>query len=152
MSSIFDVPSLMPALRLLSNSIQELPAVPSVPRRSSQETFGDRLARLRKLRGFTQRSLASKSGVSNRMIAYYETHEFAPPGEALAALARALDVPMDELLGLKASASEAPSSTSELRLWRQLRQIEKLPDADRKAILRYVDALLTKQSLQQKIA
>ena len=123
--------------------------MPSPQRRSSQETFGDRLVRLRKLRGFTQRSLASKSGVSNRMIAYYETHEFAPPGDALAALARALEVPMDELLGLKATAIEAPSSTAELRLWRQLRQIEKLPDSDRKAILRYVDALLTKQRLQK---
>ena len=83
-------------------------------RRPSQENFGQRLTRLRKLRGFTQRSLASKSGVSNRMIAYYETHE--------------------------------------LRLWRQLREVEKLPDADRKAVLRFVDALLVKQRSQQKTA
>jgi transcriptional regulator with XRE-family HTH domain len=148
MSSISHASSLMPALRLLSASIQELPALPS-KKRPSQETFGDRLTRLRKLRGLTQRSLASKSGVSNRMIAYYETHDSAPPGDALAALARALDVPMDELLGLKASASEAPSSTSELRLWRQLRQIEQLSDSDRKAILRHVEALLAKQRLQK---
>ena len=121
-------------------------------RRPSQENFGQRLTRLRKLRGFTQRSLASKSGVSNRMIAYYETHEFSPPGDALAAMARALDVTMDELLGLKATATEAPSSTTELRLWRQLREVEKLPDADRKAVLRFVDALLVKQRSQQKTA
>jgi transcriptional regulator with XRE-family HTH domain len=136
----------------LSTTIQELSAVSQPTRRPSQENFGQRLARLRKLRGFTQRSLASKSGVSNRMIAYYETHEFSPPGDALAAMARALDVSMDELLGLKATATEAPTSTTELRLWRQLREVEKLPDADRKAVLRFVDALVVKQRSQQKTA
>jgi transcriptional regulator with XRE-family HTH domain len=140
------------ALRWLSISIQELSSVPQSKTRRSQESFGQRLARLRKLRGRTQRALATESGVSQRMIAYYETHTATPPGDAMAALARALDVPMDELLGLKASATEAPASTASLRLWRQLREVEHLPDADRKAVLRFVDALVSKQRLQQKSA
>lgn len=115
-----------------------------------QESFGQRLARLRKLRGYTQRVLATESGVSQRMIAYYETHTATPPGDALATIARALDISMDELLGLKASATEAPASTASLRLWRQFREIESLPEADRKAVLRLVDALVEKQRLQQK--
>jgi hypothetical protein len=84
------------------------------------------------------------------MIAYYETHAATPPGDALAAIARALDVPMDELLGLKASATEAPASTASLRLWRQFREVESLPEADRKTVLHLVDALVEKQRLLQK--
>jgi transcriptional regulator with XRE-family HTH domain len=126
--------------------------VPQTKSRRSQESFGQRLARLRKLRGLTQRALAAESGVSQRMVAYYETHTATPPGDALAALSRSLDVSMDELLGLKASASEAPSSTASLHLWRQLREVEHLPDADRKAVLRFVEALVAKQRLQQKEA
>ena len=125
----------------------------SQPKRlRSIESFDQRLARLRKLRGFTQRALASASGVSQRMIAYYETHSATPPGDTSAALAHALNVPLDELLGLKASATEAPASTASLHLWRQLREVETLPEADRKAVLRFVDALVTKQRLLRKTA
>jgi hypothetical protein len=38
------------------------------------------------------------------------------------------------------------------RLWRKLREIEKLPEADRKAVLRLVDALLAKQKLEARDA
>ena len=36
------------------------------------------------------------------------------------------------------------------RLWRKLREIEKLGEADRKAVLRFVDALLAKQRFEHQ--
>ena len=142
MSSTFTAGPLKSALRWLSNTIQELAQVPQPKHHRSEESFGQRLARLRRLRGLTQRALASESGVSQRMIAYYETHDATAPGDAVASLARALKVPMDELLGLKPSASEAPSSTAELHLWRKFRDVQSLPDRKRRAVLRMVDEFL----------
>jgi hypothetical protein len=49
---------------------------------------------------------------------------------------------MDELLGLKPSAAEAPSSTAELHLWRKFRDVQNLPERKRRAVLRMVDEFL----------
>jgi transcriptional regulator with XRE-family HTH domain len=116
--------------------------VPQTKSRRSEESFGQRLARLRRLRGLTQRALAAESGVSQRMVAYYETHQATAPGDAVASLARALKVPLDELLGLKPAAPEAPSSTAELNLWRKFRDVQNLPERKRRAVLRMVDEFL----------
>lgn len=116
--------------------------MPQSKNRRPEESFGQRLARLRRLRGLTQRALATESGVSQRMIAYYETHEATAPGDTVASLARALKVPLDELLGIKPVASEAPSSTAELNLWRKFRDVQNLPERKRRAVLRMVDEFL----------
>lgn len=71
--------------------------------RYEMESFGRRLAELRKAAGFTQKQLADEFGVSRRQIAYYETETGHPPASFLIDLARALNVSTDELLGLKAA-------------------------------------------------
>lgn len=142
MSSASDLPALDSALRWLAFTIQGLDHVPHSKPRHSRESFGNRLARLRKLRGLTQRALSRESGVSQRMIAYYETRDATAPGDAVAALARALDVPIDELLGLKPAAPDAPSSTAEMRLWRKFRQLQSLPQSKQRIVLQLVDQLL----------
>jgi DNA-binding XRE family transcriptional regulator len=43
------------------------------------ETFGQRLARLRKQAGFTQIDLAKDIGVTQRIITYYEAETQHPP-------------------------------------------------------------------------
>jgi DNA-binding XRE family transcriptional regulator len=43
------------------------------------ETFGRRLVRLRKARGFTQTELGSLVGTTQRMIAYYERENARRP-------------------------------------------------------------------------
>ncbi len=63
--------------------------------------FGPRLAEIRIGRGLTQAELGTKVGASQRVIAYYESHEAQPPGAMLVDLAKALEVSADELLGLK---------------------------------------------------
>ena len=52
-------------------------------------------------RGLTQAELGTKVGASQRVIAYYESHEAQPPGAMLVDLAKALKATSDELLGLK---------------------------------------------------
>jgi len=114
---------------------------------SPEETFGQRLARLRKARGYTQTELGEMLGLSQRMMTYYEREGGRPPAHLLGPMADALGVTVDELLGLNpVEAEPAPRST---RLWRKLREIEKLPVGDRKAVLKILDGLLVRQKLQQ---
>lgn len=60
--------------------------------------FGDRLVRLRKTAGFTQHDLATRIGVSRRVIAYYEGETKHPPTQILPRLAQVLNVSVEVLL------------------------------------------------------
>ncbi len=46
--------------------------MPEIKNMNDEETAGQRLARLRIERGYSQRNLAKETGISHRMIAYYE--------------------------------------------------------------------------------
>jgi len=110
-----------------------------------EETFGQRLARLRKARGYSQTELGELLGVSQRVMTYYECQTERPPAHLLPHLAEALGITVDELLGVRRGReTPAPRHT---RLWRKLREIEKLPAGDRKAVLRVLDGLLARQKL-----
>jgi len=106
------------------------------------ETFGQRLARLRKAAGYSQRSLAEELDVSYRVIAYYEAQTEHPPTHLLPALADALGITTDQLLGREpVSPRKAPENR---RLLRRLRLVEKLPPRARQAVLEHIDALAAK--------
>jgi hypothetical protein len=66
-----------------------------------------------------------------------------PPGLILPELARALGVTTDELLGLEEIAEEELPSPREARPMKHLSRVAELPPADQKAVLGFVDALLT---------
>lgn len=70
----------------------------TLTRKTKQEGFRPRLARLRQTHGLTQDELATAVGLSNRMVAYYEREDALPPGQVLADLARPLKVTTDDLL------------------------------------------------------
>lgn len=101
--------------------------------------FGLRLRGVRRDRGLTQRELAKSSGLSHRMIAYYEQDDAQPPGAIVVALARALHVSTDELLGLKTPPSQISLRASRLR--KRLQTVEQLPPEDQRAVLKFVDSL-----------
>jgi len=112
-----------------------------------KEPFGQRLARLRKARGYSQTELGELIGVSQRVMTYYECQSERPPAHLLPGLARLLSVSVDELLGLRpVKDTPAPRNT---RLWRKLREVEKLPPGDRKAVLKILDGLLARQKLAE---
>ncbi|MFC1641664.1 helix-turn-helix domain-containing protein [Myxococcota bacterium] len=110
--------------------------------------FGQRLARLRKARGYTQVELGELLGISQRVVTYYERESGRPPGHLLPKLADALGVSVTVLLGDEPeSESPHPRHT---RLWRKLREIEKLPEADRKTIMRMIDAMLIRHRVEKR--
>ncbi len=87
-------------------------------------------------------------GLSQRMMTYYEREDGRPPAHLLGQMAEALGVTVDELLGLKPVTNKpAPRNT---RLWRKLREIEKLPAGDRKAVIKLVDGMLARHKLNSQ--
>jgi transcriptional regulator with XRE-family HTH domain len=117
-------------------------------KKSAEETFGERLARLRKARGYTQTELGELLGLSQRMMTYYEREGGRPPGKLLGRMAEVLGVSVDELLGLKPTKEKPAPRNS--RLWRKLREIEKLPASDRRAVIKLVDGLLANHKLKSR--
>jgi hypothetical protein len=80
------------------------------------------------------------------MIAHYEnTPDAQPPAATVAALATALHVSADELLGIQPLQERL--SPSVVRLRKRLRKAEALPPEDQKALLTLVDALLQRRGV-----
>jgi transcriptional regulator with XRE-family HTH domain len=114
------------------------------------ETFGARLALLRRAAGYSQRELAAETGISYRMIAYYESHPDGPPAKLLPMLGRALGVTTDELLGIKPvrfRSRRRPQS----RLWRRFQEVERLPPTQRRQVVQFIDAFLDRERLRGKL-
>lgn len=114
-------------------------------RLTTEETMGQRLARLRKERSLTQVELAAKVGIIQGLVTNYERDRLRMHAEMVVRFAVALHVSADELLGLKSSKSAAvvqSSSGLSLKIVRRLAKIEHLPASQQKALLQTLDLFL----------
>lgn len=115
--------------------------------------MGERLRRLRKAKGFTQTELAQAIGSSQRMITYYERHDGVPAAPVVLKLAEVLGATPEEILGIEKSRRRAEPQTPEnLRLWRKLKQVEKLPPQERRDVVRLIEALVERHILKKQKA
>ena len=112
------------------------------------QSFGERLAAMRKAAGLSQRQLARQTGLSQRMIAYYETRDPLPPGHVLTLLSEALGASVDELVGAKKLKPSA-ARRAHPRLWQRFQQIDKLPARERRELFAVIDAFLDRNRLNQ---
>lgn len=123
-----------------------------MPKTSNQteknDSFGDRMANLRNERGYSQRDLARETGISQRMIAYYEKQAQYPPTHVLPILAEALGVSVDQLLGL--ATDKGDGKKKDMRLWRRFTQIEKLDTKEKRQVIQLLDTFIEKEQLKQK--
>jgi len=116
----------------------------AMPKHADPQTqgFGERLAQLRKAAGYTQQQLADEIGASRRQVAYYEGESEHPPASLLIALARALNVTTDELLGMRHGRSKAITPAVSTRLERRLKLIERMPPKPKQQLLGLIDTFL----------
>ena len=112
-------------------------------------SFGERLAGLRKAAGFTQIELATELGISQRMVAYYESPAATPPANLLPQIATALGVTIDEMFGRSAKRKLAKQE-GDSRLRRRLLAIEKLDVAEKRQVLQVIDAFIERGQLKRK--
>lgn len=116
---------------------------------STDETFGQRLARLRKERGFTQVELAKKIGLTQALITSYECDRLRMHADMLARFALVLGIDGNDILGLPGKGAKAAATAAarmppklSLKIIRRLQRIETLPDLRQKALLQTIDAFL----------
>lgn len=93
--------------------------------------FGERLAFYMSLRGMTQSELARRTHLTEAAISRYMHGDREPKAIAVAAIARALQVSADDLLGLEANSSEAVDDA--LRL--VARNAKELPPEKKKMLV-----------------
>jgi hypothetical protein len=63
----------------------------------------------------------------------------------IVALAKALQVTTDELLGLRAVHNSAdPDAPEARRAWKKFQQVMRLPEKDRRAVIRLINSLITR--------
>ena len=78
------------------------------PLNISNETIGERIARIRKEKGFTQTELAKEIGITRSHVSKYEVGWIRLYDEMLIRFAIALDVSLDYLVGLRDDPEPLP--------------------------------------------
>ena len=104
------------------------------------ETLGQRLARVRKERGFTQVELAARTGLIQSLVSDYETDRLNLSAEMAVRFSMALDVTTDDLLHPKARKKSAKKPS--LKVMRRVEQIESLPPRKQAVVLSALDSIL----------
>lgn len=102
--------------------------------------IGQRLRDIRTRRRMTQVELAGLLGMPQALLSDYERGRLRVHGGLIVALAHALRVSSDEILGLKPQKQNG--SSPDRRLLRRLEEIEKLPRSERQALLKTIDRFL----------
>ncbi len=122
----------------------------TMPKKRTYELagFGERLAQLRKRAGYTQVELAEELGTSQRMIAYYESRSIAPTA-LLPAIAKALHITIDELLGTTPLKKKEPKPRN-TRLHRRMAQIEQLGPKEKRQVLQFIDTMIEREQWKKK--
>ena len=101
----------------------------------------ERLARLRKERGWTQVELAERVGITQRLVSDYERGRLRLNADIVVRLANALEIATDELLLTKTEQTPLRHKSS-LRVLRRLERIERLPLHLQNTLLRTIDGFL----------
>ena len=106
-----------------------------------EESLGQRLARLRKERGWTQKQIAERTGLIQELVSNYETDKLRLNADMILRFAEVYNVSADELLrGSKSTL--ATKKQPSIKLVRRMEQIETLPLYEQRALLTTIDKFL----------
>ena len=99
--------------------------------------FGEKLRKLRKKRGLSQKDLAEKLGyVSNSYISDIEKGVFLPSKEKLKKIAKALKVPFKKLEDMLFEEKLKELGIKEKELLELFREVPRMPKEDKEAIVK----------------
>jgi transcriptional regulator with XRE-family HTH domain len=115
------------------------------PLPASGETPGERLARIRKERGFTQKELAEKTGLIQTLVSDYERGKLRLNAGMIVRFATALEVSTDDLLQ---PFGPSPTRKPSRKVLRRLELIEGLPERQQLTLLRTIDTFLENAALK----
>jgi len=106
------------------------------------KTIARRLGEIRRHRGKTQVEIAEKLGIKQSLLSEYERGRLRLHAVLVAALAKALRVSADEILGL--SKPKENGVLKDRRVLRRFQRMEDLGKRDQLALFRTIDAFLAK--------
>jgi transcriptional regulator with XRE-family HTH domain len=106
----------------------------------NRESINERIARLRKKNGLTQKELAEKIGIAPTLISDYERGKLRLYDELIVKIAEVFQVSTDHVLGhnVPNNQEDHPSRN----IMKRLRKIESLPTQKKKTILKTLDDLI----------
>ena len=107
--------------------------------------LGARIAQVRKQRGITQVQLAETLGISQQQIASFEVGRRKVPVSALAPLARALTVTLEELAEQVAEKPKGKRGPVP-KLQQQLATISALPKSQQRFVMQVLETVLAQAS------
>lgn len=113
----------------------------------SRKDLGERIRTLRRQRDLTQSELAAALGLTQSNVSAIERGARGITIHQVVQLAVILRAPTDEILGRKPMATDKDDSLVYARRFRRrLRKIDRLTERDQQALLRTIDAFLSKAS------
>jgi len=113
------------------------------------QSFGERLAQLRKTAGYTQVAFAAELDITQRMVAYYEAPDAQAPAHLLPQMATVLGVSVDVLLGLGEPRNPKRVATNWLE--QRLLEIDKFDPKAKRQITQLLDSFIEAEKLKQQI-
>ena len=102
--------------------------------------LSEKIKRLRKERGVTQRELAGLAGLNVNLVSKYETGRLTPKLENIRKIAEALDVNADHFLDGAVSGS---GGICDLKLYKKFKMIEGMDEKSRKLACLIANELIT---------
>jgi transcriptional regulator with XRE-family HTH domain len=121
--------------------------MPALPVRN-MSSFGEKLRKLRKEKGWSQDELAEKIGIHGRHVGKYEAGKVLPNAETLIAAAAALEVSLDYLL-LDSNGAENPAAMIRDReLLKDFEVVDHMDEKDRDIIKSLIDAFIKKKQIE----
>ncbi len=115
---------------------------------SFNKTLGQRIALLRKERGFSQVKFSAQLGIAQQTLSNYEGGQLRCPVELLLKIGELLDVSLEELITGQPSAQRTGKRGPASRLEQQLSAIAALPKSKQKAVSFMLDALIAQHGGQ----
>jgi transcriptional regulator with XRE-family HTH domain len=103
--------------------------------------LGKRIQERRKQIGLTQAQLAAKIEVSHTQLTRYESKDIQPPADVLQRLANIFDVSIDYLVNGDKS-DKAQQTLKDAELIQKFKQLDQLPEDEKKSILKVISALI----------
>ena len=111
------------------------------PLKLSDESIGQRLARLRKEHGYTQIELAQRIGITQTSVSDYETGRLKLSDEMVARFS--LIARCQFRHNTRTEREERRTdATSSVRILKRLKKISSLPTQQKKALLKTIDLML----------
>jgi transcriptional regulator with XRE-family HTH domain len=127
-------------MRNATTRIAPLPMSPD--ERAFFQAVGARIARCRKDVDLTQMQLAETLGIPQPQLASYEIGRRRVPVSMLPRLARALTVPIEDLIGEEGTAPAFSRRGPVSRVQQQLERIQLLPRAKQRFVMEMLDTVL----------